>query len=173
MKFLVDAQLPARLAQFLVGAGHDALHTIDLPDGNRTTDAQIAELADADGHVVGTKDLDFRDSHLLSASPRRLLVVATGNVANSALLALFEEHLETVVSTFDEADFVELGPTALVVHRRHGDRPARRSLSALAWSCASLCASRPQGSPHRDVSGRIAVMHNIARTPGRRPRRTG
>ncbi len=42
MKFLIDAQLPARLAEFLNRAGHDALHTIGLPDGNRSTDSQIA-----------------------------------------------------------------------------------------------------------------------------------
>ena len=56
MKFLVDAQLPARLARFLNDAGHDTVHTSDLPGGNRTTDARIAEFADGDGRVVVTKD---------------------------------------------------------------------------------------------------------------------
>ncbi len=31
MKFLVDAQLPRRFATWLTDAGHDALHTLDLP----------------------------------------------------------------------------------------------------------------------------------------------
>lgn len=82
MKFLVDAQLPTRLARFLSSSGHDALHTLELPDGNRTTDARIAEIADGSDRVVVTKDRDFRDSHLLTRSPRRLLVVATGNITN-------------------------------------------------------------------------------------------
>jgi hypothetical protein len=43
---------------------------------------------------VVTKDQDFRDGHLLARSPRQLLVVATGNVTNDALLSLFELHLE-------------------------------------------------------------------------------
>jgi predicted nuclease of predicted toxin-antitoxin system len=43
VKFLIDAQLPTRLARFLNDAGHDALHTSELPQGNRTTDVQIAE----------------------------------------------------------------------------------------------------------------------------------
>lgn len=64
MRFLVDAQLPARLARFLRQAGHDVVHTSDLPDGNRTPDRQIAELADGQSRVVVTKDRDFRDSHL-------------------------------------------------------------------------------------------------------------
>ena len=121
MKFLVDAQLPARRARFLNDAGHDAVHTSDLPDGNRTTDAWIAEFADGDGRVVVTKDRDFRDGHLLMHSPRQLLVVATGNITNAALIELFRENANTLVAALDHADLVELGPTALVVHRRRGD----------------------------------------------------
>ncbi len=84
MKFLIDAQLPARLAEFLNRAGHEALHTIRLPDGNRSTDSQIAERADTEDRVLVTKDQDFRDGHLLARSPRQLLVVATGNITNNA-----------------------------------------------------------------------------------------
>lgn len=118
---LVYAQLPARLAQFLNCAGQDALHTSELPEGNRTTDARIATEADTDGRVVVTKDRDFRDGHLLSGSPRRLLVVMTGNITNTALLALFEANLDAIVGALGEADFVELGSASLVVHRRRGD----------------------------------------------------
>lgn len=121
MKFLVDAQLPARLARFLNDAGHDALHSSELADGNRTTDVRIAEVADGEGRVVVTKDRDFRDGHLLSRSPRRLLVVATGNITNAALLALFEVNLGAVVGALGDADFVELGPETMVVHRRRQD----------------------------------------------------
>jgi predicted nuclease of predicted toxin-antitoxin system len=122
VKFLVDAQLPARLASFLVEAGHDAIHTTSLPAGNRTTDSVISELADRDGRVVVTMDRDFRDGHLLGGSPRQLLVVATGNITNSALLALFTEHLAEIVAALDEVDFVELRPTALVL--RGGPDPS-------------------------------------------------
>ena len=87
-----------------------------MPSGNRTTDAVIAELADQDDRIVVTKDRDFRDGHVLGGSPRRLLVVATGNITNAALLALFGEHLDAIVAAFDEVDFVESRPTALVLH---------------------------------------------------------
>ncbi|HKR51825.1 MAG TPA: DUF5615 family PIN-like protein [Pseudonocardiaceae bacterium] len=100
------------------------LHTSELPEGNRTTDVRIAELADGEGRVVVTKDRDFRDGYLLAGSPRRLLAVATGNITNTALLALFQANLDTIVDALGEADFVELGPKALVVHRRRGDGSA-------------------------------------------------
>jgi predicted nuclease of predicted toxin-antitoxin system len=49
VKFLVDAQLPARRARFLNEAGHDPPNTSMLSEGNRTPDLRIAELADGDG----------------------------------------------------------------------------------------------------------------------------
>ena len=123
MKFLIDAQLPARLARRLAESGHDAIHTSELPNGNRTTDGAIAELADAEGRVVVTKDRDFRDSHLLRNTPRRLLVVATGNITNDSLLALVDEHLDAIVSALDEVVFVELRSTHLIVHEDQDEKP--------------------------------------------------
>jgi len=116
VKFLVDAQLPVRLVRQLSAAGHDVIHTSELPDGNRTTDAQIAEAADADDRVVVTKDRDFRNSHLLRSTPRRLLIVATGNISNNDLTALFAQELEAIIDALDETTFVELGSDSLIVH---------------------------------------------------------
>jgi predicted nuclease of predicted toxin-antitoxin system len=118
VKFLIDAQLPTRLAEFLNRAGHDALHTIGLADGNRSTDSQIAQHADTEDRVVVTKDQDFRDGHLLGRPPRKLLVGATGNITNDTLLSLFELHLDAIISALGEADFVELTQDALALGRR-------------------------------------------------------
>lgn len=116
MRFLVDAQLPARLAGALRDAGHDAVHTTDLPNGNHTSDAEIAEVADREDRIVVTKDRDFRDSHLIQGRPARLLVIATGNITNRALLALIDQHLKSIVAALDEVAFVELTSAALVLH---------------------------------------------------------
>lgn len=48
MKFLLDAQLPRGLALRLLDQACDCLHTLDLPDGNRTSDTDIAKRADAE-----------------------------------------------------------------------------------------------------------------------------
>jgi predicted nuclease of predicted toxin-antitoxin system len=55
MKFLVDAQLPRRLAQELMVSGHDVIHTQELPLGNRTPDGQITALATREGRVLVTR----------------------------------------------------------------------------------------------------------------------
>lgn len=69
-------------------------------------------------------------------APRRLLVVATGNITNAALLALFSEHPDAIVAAFDEVDFcrVETGRAGAARRARSGlkDRytPDERAVSA-------------------------------------------
>jgi hypothetical protein len=41
LNFLIDAQVPRRMAAWLTAVGCSAVLTLDLPDGNRTTDEQI------------------------------------------------------------------------------------------------------------------------------------
>ncbi len=83
MRFLVDAQLPVRLARFLNDAGHDAVHVSSLADGYRTTDAAIMALADREGRIVISKDADFRHSHIADGSPARLLVIGVATSATT------------------------------------------------------------------------------------------
>ena len=83
MNFLVDAQLPRRMTSWFTAAGCDALHTLDLPDGNRTTDDQINDIADRQQRVVVTKDADFVDSHLVRGRPAKLLLISTGTSATA------------------------------------------------------------------------------------------
>jgi predicted nuclease of predicted toxin-antitoxin system len=116
MKFLVDAQLPRRLVGRLREAGHEALHTLDLPLGNRTTDTAINELSAREGYIVVTKDSDFVNSFLLSRRPYKLLLVSTGNISNAELEALFVSNIERIAEGFDTLDFVELDRKALIFH---------------------------------------------------------
>ena len=116
MKFLVDAQLPRRIALWLREQGHDALHTLDLPDENRTTDAQIVELALRERRVVVTKDADFVESFILHHKPEKLLLVSTGNISNSELERLLLPHVEAIAVAFQTADFIELSRFGVMLH---------------------------------------------------------
>jgi predicted nuclease of predicted toxin-antitoxin system len=71
MRFVVDAQLPVRLAQWFRDRGHDAIHTKELPLGTRTADSDIARLSERESRVVITKDTDFVESFLLRGDPRK------------------------------------------------------------------------------------------------------
>src|SRR5207248_6382230 len=100
MRFLVDAQLPRRLALRLREAGHDALHTLDLPNRNRTSDASINAISAAEQGVVIMKDADFVSSFILHKQPWKLLVIATGNISNQELGQLVVADLPAIVHGF-------------------------------------------------------------------------
>ena len=115
MKFLVDAQLPRELAAWLNKQNHDAVHTSHLPKGNRTTDSEILQLSDEERRIVITKDRDFIDSFLIRRQPNRLLLVATGNITNKALLKLFRDSLPELVRCFEANHCVELTTDRLLI----------------------------------------------------------
>ncbi len=117
LQFIVDAQLPKRLAYLLREAGHDCLHTLDLLAANRTADETINALSLRDSRIVITKDTDFRDSFLLYSRPYKLLLVVTGNCPNAALLELLEKHLPTIIAAFQQAEFLELRWEGLITRR--------------------------------------------------------
>jgi len=115
MRFLVDAQLPARLANWLCESDHDAIHTSALPRGNRTTDHQICAIADQQERVVVTKDADFVASHELNDSPASLLLVSVGNTSNQELLRLWAKHIDAIVAAMNESSFVELTASKIIL----------------------------------------------------------
>lgn len=97
-------------------AGHDTIHTLDLPDRNRTTDEEINELSIRDGRVVITKDTDFVNSFLLLDRPYKLLLITTGNIANADLEALFVAEIPVITVAFESYDYLELTRTTLIFH---------------------------------------------------------
>jgi len=108
VKFLVDAHLPPGLCVLLQKAGHEALHTSQLPESNLTGDPVINELSVREQRVVITKDTDFYHSHLLHRKPWKLLLVRTGNIRTRELKSLFEQNLPTILASLDKHSLVEL-----------------------------------------------------------------
>jgi predicted nuclease of predicted toxin-antitoxin system len=116
MRFLLDAQLPRRLVHRIRDAGHDALHTLDLPAGNRTSDAEIIAFAEREQRVVVTKDADFVASFWVTRQPSKLLLISTGNITNTELEALLIPQLPALIDAFAAHDFVELARTTMLIH---------------------------------------------------------
>jgi len=114
-KFLIDAQIPRKLSEFLQWKGFDAIHTLDLPDKNRTTDAEINRISILQERVLISKDLDFIESIIISGKPYKLLYVATGNITNRELLKLFSDNLEEIVKCVEQGRLIELSIDKITV----------------------------------------------------------
>lgn len=115
MKFLVDAQLPPGLCVLLRHAGHDVIHTLELPRQNQTPDSFLNQLSSAEQRVLITKDTDFYHSHLLHGRPWKLLLVRTGNARTRDLRDLFARHLTEIIPALEVNSLVELDWTCVRV----------------------------------------------------------
>ena len=116
MKFIIDAQLPLSLSNYLKLKGHDSIHTLDLPSQNRTKDYSIISLSIKEKRIVITKDNDFLESFLIHGQPQKLILIRTGNVSNAELQAIFDKHLDKILSLMEENSLIEITKNEMVVH---------------------------------------------------------
>jgi predicted nuclease of predicted toxin-antitoxin system len=107
LKFLIDAQLPPALAEWLRGKGHDAVSVRDI--GLREADDMaIWTHALAAGAVIVTKDEDFAFLAARQAGPA-VLWVRTGNLVTRMLLMRFESAwAQTEAYSLEGTRLVEL-----------------------------------------------------------------
>ena len=93
-----------------------------------------------------TKDRDFEISHLLQRTPKRLLLVTTGNISNNDLLNLSSSNIEAIAEALGDNDYVELSSSVVVIHRTTRDQRPRlgpqRGLSPTR-SSATVGSRRP------------------------------
>lgn len=118
MRFLIDANLPFKLAKILTDKGYDVIHTDNLPDKERTKDHEIRRISIDQNRIVITKDSDFLDSHLITGIPQKLLLVTTGNIVNKSLIQLFDNYFETIVDLFNSYDLIELNNEQIIGHEK-------------------------------------------------------
>lgn len=116
MNFLIDANLPRRLVHLFRERGHEAVHTIELPDGNATTDSALLGYSDEHNCVVTTKDSDFSTSFWLQNRPNKLLLISTGNIRNADLETLLTANFDEIIRGLTESRFVELTREHIIVH---------------------------------------------------------
>lgn len=115
MKFIVDAQLPRRLAHWLRSEGYDTLHTLDLPEQNKTADNQINRLSTEQQRIVISKDSDFYDLFLAQKQPYKLLFLTVGNCPNSDLIALFAANMSLISELLAAHDVIQMSRSKIIV----------------------------------------------------------
>ena len=115
-RFLLDAQLPRRLKFLFVEFSFDTIHTLDLPEGNRTKDTELIRICQNENRILVTKDNDFVESYLLHRRPDKLLLLSCGNLSNPDLEKLFRTNLLRIVSEFESNSFIEINREDLIIH---------------------------------------------------------
>jgi len=115
-KFLLDAQLPRSFKSVFAEFGLECIHTLDLPEQNRTIDSELLRLNEEDGSVIVTKDNDFVESYLVTNKPKKLLLISCGNMRNPQLLALFHSNIERIAREFEFNNYIEIDTEEIIIH---------------------------------------------------------
>lgn len=105
MKFLVDNQLPAALAEYLRSRGFDCHHVLEvgLAEAN---DAAICKEAEAQDRIIISKDEDFFFFAKQPDAKIRLIWVRLGNCRTATLLQAFEIAWLQILAALDVGDRV-------------------------------------------------------------------
>ena len=105
MRFLVDAQLPPRLAQRLTELGHDAEHVAAI--GLATaTDSQIWDEAVARGAALITKDRDFAVLQIARNSGPQIIWVRLGNTSADGMIRRITGALQQIEAAIERGESV-------------------------------------------------------------------
>ena len=86
MKFLVDNQLPAAVAEYLRKRGFDCQHVLEA-GLSAALDSDICRYAEVQGHIIISKDEDFIYFAKKPEAKIKLIWVRLGNCRTSAFLA--------------------------------------------------------------------------------------
>lgn len=101
MKVLCDVHLPYRLVKWFQQQNIEAQHVNQLPQRWYTTDQTICQYADENDYIVITKDHDFRHSHLLQQTPRKLIRITLGNINNTHCVNYLHDILNKLSIIFN------------------------------------------------------------------------
>lgn len=103
MKFLVDNQLPAALARFIESRGCHAKHVLDIGLAG-ASDIEIFRYAEAEGHILVSKDEDFLHLMLQPSVSAGLVWVRIGNCRKQHLLDAFDRMWDRLVERIEAGE---------------------------------------------------------------------
>ena len=103
MRFLVDTQLPAELARWLRGRGHDAEHVFEIGLA-QSKDTAIWLHAQSHGAAILTKDEDFAEWVRRGRSGPPVVWLRIGNASKRTLLLWFDPLLPRIITKLEQGD---------------------------------------------------------------------
>lgn len=103
MRFLVDANLPPALAEWLVSQGHEAQHAHDLGMAS-AKDRNIWDHAEATNACIVTKDEDFVLLKVAKPGGPPVVWVRLGNAIRRVLLQRFAAAWPAAVAKLEQGE---------------------------------------------------------------------
>lgn len=101
MKILCDVHISIKIAKLFASKGTESVHINNILDKWFTSDIKISNYADVNDFILITKDSDFKNSHFINKSPRKLIKINLGNISTNRLLEIFESCYILINEKFD------------------------------------------------------------------------
>jgi predicted nuclease of predicted toxin-antitoxin system len=100
---------------FLREYADEVIHVNSILDKWYTTDQAICSYADSHDFIVVSKDKDFKNSHFIHLSPKKLLLITLGNSSNERLIMALDRAIKFVKDENKQSSFfVELGSESVL-----------------------------------------------------------
>jgi predicted nuclease of predicted toxin-antitoxin system len=117
MNFLLDVHLPISPSKFLDKQPDcTSIHLNQILQRWNTPDKDICRYADDNDLVVVTKDDDFKNSHFINKTPKKLIRITLGNISNSELVLIFGKYLPFILSIGRQKNsYIEVDREQLIV----------------------------------------------------------
>ena len=116
MRFLVDANLSPRVAEWLRSQGHDAAHVFEI-GLNEAGDHRILEEAARKRWILLTVDLDFGELLARSSGRASVLILRLRSTATATVSKRLEVALKQAAAALDDGAVVVVGEASLRVRR--------------------------------------------------------
>jgi predicted nuclease of predicted toxin-antitoxin system len=97
IRFLIDANLPAQLAEVFIEAGHDCVHMETLLP-RYSPDTEIAHIANDTGAVIVTRDADFVEFSHAGVVTVPVVLLRFGNLRRAAIATSIRSRLSKIIA---------------------------------------------------------------------------
>jgi len=117
MKILCDVHISLKVVKFFQSQGIETEHVNQILDKWFTKDNDICTYADKNNFTVISKDKDFKDSHFIRQTPKKLIKINLGNISTNSLITIFGKTLEQMTSLFAKNDrcYVEINQDDIII----------------------------------------------------------
>jgi predicted nuclease of predicted toxin-antitoxin system len=105
VRFLVDAQMPPRLARRLTELGHEAVHVAEIGLVS-APDRQIWNAVIERAAILVTKDRDFAIARAAAREGPAIIWVRLGNTNNETLIARIVGALASIAAAIERDETV-------------------------------------------------------------------
>ena len=100
MKILCDVHIAVKVSKFFSSKGIETEHVNQILDKWYTKDSDICQYADKNDFTVVTKDIDFKNSHFINQTPKKLIKINLGNISTKSLIAIFDNSIDKLKEYF-------------------------------------------------------------------------